>query len=77
MNDETNDPPENPLLKRGDRIELIRMGEDAHPLEPGATGTVTFVGARALGIHVQWDNGRTLGLLPDADEYRLLPAEEE
>lgn len=63
-------------MKRGDRVELIRMGDDPHPLEPGARGTVTFVDALGT-IHVHWDNGRTLGLLPDAgDEYRLLPAEE-
>ena len=64
-------------MKRGDRVELIRMGDDPHPLEPGCRGTVTCMDALGT-IHVQWDNGRTLGLLPDAgDEYRLLSAEEE
>lgn len=63
-------------MKRGDRVELIRMGADPHPLEPGSRGTVTLVDSLGT-VHVRWDNGRTLGLLPDdGDEYRLLPAEE-
>lgn len=61
-------------MKLGDRIELVRMGDDPHPLEPGSRGTVIAVDAFGT-IHIKWDNGRTLGLLPDVDEYRPLPEE--
>jgi hypothetical protein len=38
---------------------------------PGTEGTVLSVDAGGT-VHVQWDNGRQLGLVPDADEWEVI-----
>ncbi len=59
-------------LQAGDRIELIYMGNDPHPIETGAQGTVTFVSD--LGdwtqVGVKWDNGRRLMLCLPQDQIK-------
>jgi hypothetical protein len=61
-------------VKAGDRIELIKMGDDPEPIEPGAQGTVYAVTVfeGAFNIEVDWDNGRKLGLVSPPDRYRKL-----
>lgn len=61
---------------KGTRIELISMGADEpNPVPPGTRGTVAFVDD--LGdIGMRWDNGRTLGLVPSRDSFRVLNQEE-
>lgn len=58
----------------GDRLELVAMGEDPRPLEPGTTGIVVHLcdtaGFEQIGV--AWENGRTLALLPEADRWRRL-----
>ena len=59
----------------GDRVRLIRFSTDNTPYDdnklvpPGTEGTVTDTDDAGT-IHVQWDNGRNLGLLP-VDEWEL------
>ena len=60
---------------KGTRIELIRMGNDPRPIPPGTRGTVAYVDD--LGqIGVNWDNGRSLSLVPGEDSFRVLSQEE-
>lgn len=62
-------------LQVGDRIELVSMGDDPDPIEPGTKGTVNWIGAPFQGhdqIGVKWDDGRTLGLTVPPDRYRKL-----
>lgn len=47
--------------KPGSRIRLLKM-YDPHPVEPGTTGTIQYVDDQGT-IHVNWDNGRTLGVV--------------
>ena len=55
----------------GTRVELISMeGESKMP--SGLEGTVTIVDDIGQ-IHVDWDNGSTLALVPETDSYRKLP----
>ena len=55
----------------GRRIRLIQMNDDPHPVQPGAEGTIT--GSDDLGnIHVKWDDGRTLSVIPGVDEYEII-----
>lgn len=58
----------------GMRIELILMN-DQRPIEPGTRGTIISVDDMGT-IHVQWDNGRTLGVVPGEDCFRVLPPKE-
>lgn len=48
------------------------MPNDPFPVEPGSTGTVVSVTGGAMAqIDVNWDNGRSLCLLPGVDEYEI------
>jgi len=61
----------------GTRIELIQAMDDVQGVEKGTKGTV--VGVDDIGtIHMKWDNGRGLGLIP-GDNFKVLsrPQEEE
>jgi uncharacterized protein DUF4314 len=61
----------------GDRIELVATNDPHTRLRPGDRGTVTSVTDRPEPtIDIQWDNGSTLAMLPDAgDRIRLLPSD--
>ena len=56
------------------RIELVQMN-DKWAVPPGTRGTVDYVDD-AGQIHMKWDNGRTLGLVPGEDQFRKLTAKE-
>jgi hypothetical protein len=50
----------------GDRVELIRTADPYTRLQPGARGTVEDVDELGT-IHVAWQDGSTLGLVPGVD----------
>jgi hypothetical protein len=58
----------------GDRIRLIAMLDDPHPVPPGTTGTVTAVRLQRTWsqVDVKWDNGRTLMLVVPPDQFEVL-----
>jgi hypothetical protein len=56
---------------RGKRIELISTSDPYTELKPGDRGNVDFVDDMGT-IHVTWDNGSTLGLVPGEDQYRFV-----
>ena len=53
------------------RVKLIEMLDDYTKLKPGDEGTIQFEDDMGT-IHVKWDNGEHLGLLPDVDKYEIL-----
>lgn len=55
----------------GTRIKLINMDDPWHPVEPGTEGTVKLVDDIGQ-IHMKWDNGRTLALVPGQDEFEII-----
>jgi len=67
------------LIKPGMRIRLISMndGDTANypvkpsVIEPKSLGTVSFIDD-AMQIHVIWDSGRALALIPESDEFEIL-----
>ena len=58
----------------GTRIELELM-VDAYAVPPGTRGTVDHVDDMG-GVHIKWDNGRTLAVIPGVDSFRKLTAQE-
>lgn len=56
------------------RIELIHM-DDQWAVPSGTRGTVDHVDD-AGQIHMKWDNGRTLAIVPQADKFRKLTQQE-
>lgn len=56
---------------RGDRIRLVSTSDPHTRLVPGDLGTVTSVDGLGT-VHVRWDSGSALGLVPGADEFEVL-----
>ena len=56
---------------KGTRIELIRMDDPYAPIPSGTRGTVDHVDD-AGHLHMKWDNGRTLSVVPEEDEFRVI-----
>jgi hypothetical protein len=55
------------LYPPGTRIELISMKDPYAPVLAGTRGTVKFVDSMGT-IFPEWDNGRSLGVVPGEDE---------
>ena len=55
----------------GTRIKLIGMDDPYAPVPSGTRGTVMLVDDAGT-IHPKWDNGRTLGVIPNIDDFRKL-----
>jgi len=63
------------LYPPGTRIELLSMDDPFSPIAPGTRGTVRMVDD-AGQLHMNWDNGRTLAVVPGEDSFRKLTEEE-
>ena len=57
-------------MEQGTRIRLIFM-DDTFPLPPGSEGEVTFIDD-AGHIHVNWDEGRMMSLIPGVDQWEII-----
>ncbi len=55
----------------GTRIRLIEMKDPYAPVPPGTEGVVTAVDDMGT-LHMQWDNGRTLGVVPSEDNFTVI-----
>ena len=55
----------------GTRVELIKMDDNIHPIAPGTKGTVDFVDDTGQ-IHVIWDNGAGLALVPEVVKFKRI-----
>ena len=56
----------------GTRIRLNSMEDPYAPILPGTEGEVDFVDD-AGQLHMKWDNGRSLALIPGEDSFTVLP----
>ncbi len=59
----------------GTRIILLQMGDDPRPIEPNTKGTVKAVDDMGT-LHCNFDNGRSLGIVPGEDSFRRLTDQE-
>lgn len=55
----------------GTRIELISMDDPYSPISAGTQGEVNFVDDIGQ-LHMKWDNGRTLAVIPGVDIFRVV-----
>jgi Domain of unknown function (DUF4314) len=55
----------------GDRVEVIRC-YDAYTELRRARAAPTLIDQLGT-VHIHWDDGRNLGLVPGQDEWRVLP----
>ena len=59
------------MYPHGTRIELVHMDDPYAPVPSGTKGTVEFVDDMGQ-IAMIWDNGRTLALIPEVDEFEII-----
>lgn len=60
----------------GTKIQLISMRDEKYPILPGTIGEVTHIDD--LGsIHMKWQNGSSLAIIPEVDSFRVAPAAEK
>ncbi len=63
------------LYPPGTRIELLSMKDPYAPVPAGTRGTVKFVDSMGT-IFPEWDNNRTIGIVPGEDSFRKLTPRE-
>lgn len=56
---------------KGTRVELVSMSDPLHNLPAGERGTVFYVDVLGT-IHIDWDCGSNLGVVPGVDHIRIL-----
>lgn len=66
-------------LEAGDRVRALRISfwdsiKDSDLVPPGTEGTVSYVDGGG-GIHVNWDNGTSVALLPGYDSWEAIRTE--
>ena len=61
-------------IHHGMRVKCLEMKDDPRPIEAGTVGTVDIVDD-AGQIHVRWENGRYLALVPGVDRFEILKGE--
>ena len=59
----------------GTRIVLPGTTKTLQPVPIGMRGTVKFIDDQSR-LHMKWDNGRTLAVIPGEDSFRRLTDEE-
>ena len=58
----------------GTKIQLISMRDEKYPILPRTIGEVTHIDD--LGsIHMKWQNGSSLALIPKVDSFKVVSAE--
>ncbi len=58
------------LYTTGTKVKCLKM-EDDYPVKPGTIGEVEFVDDMGT-IHVNWSDGRNLGLVVGVDDFELV-----
>ena len=55
----------------GTKIQLISMRDETYPILPGTVGEVTH-SDDAGSVHMKWENGSSLALIPEVDSFRVV-----
>ena len=58
------------MIDKGTKIKLICMKNEPQ-MPSGLIGTIEFIDD-AKQIHVQWENGSSLALIPEIDKFEIL-----
>ena len=58
------------MIAKGTKIKLIYMNNESQ-MPSGLIGTVEFIDD-AKQIHVRWENGSSLSLIPEVDQFEIL-----
>lgn len=64
-----------PMAKEGMRIRMLYM-DDQYGVDEGLEGTIIKIDDLGT-LHVRWDDGSRLGVIPKLDKYQLLPSSKD
>ena len=53
---------------------MITMRNEKYPIPPGTVGEVTHIDDMG-SIHMKWENGSFLAIIPEVDSFRVAGAE--
>lgn len=56
---------------KGTKLQLISMRNETYPVLPGTVGVVTHI-YDAGSIHMRWENGSSLALIPEIDSFQTV-----
>lgn len=56
---------------KGTKIRLVQMDNDPQPIEVGTKGVISCIDDGGI-IHVDWENGRSLGLVYGEDKFQVI-----
>ena len=59
---------------KGTKLQMITMRNEKYPAPPGTVGEVTHIDDMG-SIHMKWENGSSLALIPEVDSFKVLGAE--
>lgn len=55
----------------GTRVKLTKDMDDKYPILAGTIGTIDYIDSEGQ-LHMMWENGRTLALIPEVDEFEII-----
>ncbi len=55
----------------GTKLQLLSMRNETYPVLPGTVGVVTHIDD-AGSIHMRWENGSSLALIPEIDSFQTV-----
>ena len=55
----------------GTKLQLLSMRNEKYPVLPGTVGEVTHIDD-AGSIHMRWENGSSLALIPEIDSFQTV-----
>ena len=58
----------------GTKLQLLSMRNEKYPVLSGTVGEVTHVDDIG-NIHVRWQNGSSLAIIPEVDSFRVAGTE--
>ena len=58
----------------GTKIQLISMRDEKYPILPGTIGVVTHIDDMG-SVHLKWQNGSSLAIIPEVDSFRVAGTE--
>ena len=59
---------------KGTKLQMITMRNEGYPVPPGTIGEVAHIDDIG-NIHVRWQNGSYLALIPEVDSFKVVAAE--
>ena len=55
----------------GTKVKMLKDMDDKYPILAGTIGTVDYIDSEGQ-LHMIWENGRTLALVPEIDEFEII-----